>query len=337
MFQQVFTNGVKLQDQFFGKLYISSVKNTTAEITNNTMVHNLEVNGNTKIIGDIRFSGDLYKNDVLFTGGGGNDWIKTGNNINYNAGNVGIGDTNPLYQLSLGTHLDNGGDGKLYVGRNTGNGSARFFTIKYNAGYDMCCSDSDNKDVLRVCHAAPANSFYANNSGNIGLGTASPSQKLTIQGKIQLTGQITAGRNYFAGPSYNGGFYSGDTNWGFRINHFGGNQYWTEARGHDGASDGARGFRLFNNWNNTFPFSVNNVGNMSIKNNTWHKSIDDGRERVYYAINSTTYYKGNSFYIHTWRNAGDQTRMELYDNGGLWIAGILDNTVTVESKNKLKI
>ena len=36
---------------------------------NNAMVYNLELNGSTKINGDIRFSGDLYKSNVVFTGG----------------------------------------------------------------------------------------------------------------------------------------------------------------------------------------------------------------------------------------------------------------------------
>jgi len=251
MFQQLFTNGVKLQDQFFGKLYISSDTTTNPEMLNNTMVHNLEVNGNTKIIGNIKFSGNLYKNDVLFTGG--SDWIKTGNNISYNAGNVGIGNTNPLYQLSLGTHLINGGDGKLYIEKNTGNGSARFFTIKYNAGYDMCFSDSDNKDVLRVSHSAPANSLYINGSGNVGIGNGNPNQKLTVQGNIQVNGEVYATGNLYAGPSYNGGFYSGDSNWGFKISNFG-SEYWTEARGY--WHQAGRGFRCFNATNGAVLFVV---------------------------------------------------------------------------------
>jgi len=61
MFQVVHTNGRKLQDNFLGKLYISNNTSTNPEMLNNTMVYNLEVNGSTKIIGDIRFSGEYIK------------------------------------------------------------------------------------------------------------------------------------------------------------------------------------------------------------------------------------------------------------------------------------
>jgi len=63
-FQQVFTDGTKLQDAFLGKFYISNNTSSIPEMLNNTMVCNLEVNGPIKIIGDIRFSGELYKNNV---------------------------------------------------------------------------------------------------------------------------------------------------------------------------------------------------------------------------------------------------------------------------------
>jgi len=73
------------------------------------MVHNLEVDGNTKILGDIHYTGDLYKNNVLFTGGN-SDWVKTGNDLSYTAGNVGIGKTDPTEILDVNgtikaTHL----------------------------------------------------------------------------------------------------------------------------------------------------------------------------------------------------------------------------------------
>ena len=145
------------------------------------MVHHLEVNGSTRI------------NGTLLT-----------------TGNVGIGNTNPPYQLSLGTHLITGGDGILYIGKNTGGGSARFFTIKYNAAYDMCFSDSDNKDIFRVSHSAPANSLVINGIGNVGIGNHNPGDKLTVEGTIRAN-------NDFISNSYNGGFYVGDTGWGLEL------------------------------------------------------------------------------------------------------------------------
>ena len=62
-------------------------------------------------------------------------------------------------------------------------------------------------------------------------------------------------------------------------------------------------------------------GSVQVANNIWHRSITDGVQRVYYGTNTTTYYRGFSFYAHTWRNAGDGTIAQLYSNGGMWIAG----------------
>lgn len=55
--------------------------------------------------GDINFSGNLYQNNVLFTGASGNaQWTKSGNNLYYQVGgsgqgNVGINTTNPTTPL----------------------------------------------------------------------------------------------------------------------------------------------------------------------------------------------------------------------------------------------
>jgi len=60
-------------------------------------------------------------------------------------GNVGIGNANPPYLLSVGNSLVEGSDGKICIGRRVG-GGVRFFTIKYNNNYDMCFSDFDNSN-----------------------------------------------------------------------------------------------------------------------------------------------------------------------------------------------
>ena len=99
-FTVVHTNGTQLQDPLLGNLYISSDTNTNAEMLNNTMVHNLEVNGSTKINGDIRFSGDLYKNDVLFT------WGTT--NIHQSEAKTGINISNPSYGIHFNPTLNTG-------------------------------------------------------------------------------------------------------------------------------------------------------------------------------------------------------------------------------------
>ena len=272
------------------------------------------------VIGNINFTGDLYKNNVLFSGG--SDWIKTGNNITYNSGNVGIGNTNPLYQLSLGTHLINGGDGKLYIGKNTGNGSARFFTVKYNSSYDMCFSDSDNKDVLRDSHSAPANSLYINGSGNVGIGTGNAPCRLTIRTNYndENSGLFLDAND---GAPYNIKFFSyvigsGQVGHRFKLQNLG--------SVHDNmlcfASNGNVGIG-----NNNPPHKLTVTAGLgcdslyvsnftSVGGNQWHNG--GGRPVWYFGGDGRNYYRASGYDGHNWRNAQDITRMFLNNDGDLY-------------------
>jgi hypothetical protein len=61
------------------------------------------------VMGDINFSGDLYQNGNIFSGGGGgtpSQWISgTGGNLSYTKGNVGIGTTAPTFKLDINGNL----------------------------------------------------------------------------------------------------------------------------------------------------------------------------------------------------------------------------------------
>jgi hypothetical protein len=61
--------------------------------------------------------------------------------IYYNAGNVGIGNTNPTGTLCLGNSAIGGSDGFLLIGKNNGTGAARTQRIGYNANFDLTIGD----------------------------------------------------------------------------------------------------------------------------------------------------------------------------------------------------
>jgi len=127
---------------------------------------------------------------VLYTSGDGHCGLSTaGGSLRVSSnGNVGIGNLVPNYLLSVGNAAVAGSDGKIYIGKNNGSGGSRFFTIKFNNVFDMCFSDSDNKDVLKVNYNAPVNSLVVISNGNVGIGLSNPSQKLTVQGNTLLNG-----------------------------------------------------------------------------------------------------------------------------------------------------
>jgi len=87
-------------------------KNGNVGIGTNTPSKALDVTG------DIKFSGDLYKNDQLLDL---NTWGKNGSNIYYNQGNVGIGITSPAANLHIVSDIGDT-DAEFLKIQNTGTG-----------------------------------------------------------------------------------------------------------------------------------------------------------------------------------------------------------------------
>jgi len=131
---------------------------------------------------------------VLWTTGDGHCGLATaGGSLRVSSnGNVGIGNLVPLYLLSVGTNLVSGSDGKISIGKNNGGSGSRFFTLKYNANFDICISDLDNRDIFKVNYNAPENSLFVAGNGNVGIGNANPGGVIHISSNyINLGGFVT--------------------------------------------------------------------------------------------------------------------------------------------------
>ena len=126
-----------------------------------------------------------------------------------------------------------------------------------------------------------------NLEGNVGIGVSNPLHKLRVNGNAVISGSIIgnlitlnttstiagnilasngivssgnifATGDFYATLAYNAGFYSWDTDWGFKINTLPDNQIWTQCRGY--FDDTNKGFNVFNMANNTSPLSVYSDG-----------------------------------------------------------------------------
>jgi hypothetical protein len=121
-----------------------------------------------------------------------------------NAGNVGIGTTNP--QSLLHMHRNTVGDTRIQI-TNTSAGS----TI--NDGLVMGIDSTNNSYLINQeptrnfaigTGAANATQIYLSSTGNVGIGSTNPVNALTVNGNVNISGTLTAGTITGGGSSGTG-------------------------------------------------------------------------------------------------------------------------------------
>ena len=128
----------------------------------------------------------------------------------HSGGNIGIGDTNPLYKLSVNNGTSDGGIFRLYneeVGLNVAvdgtTGSPNYTNASRTVTFNATRFDAGTSPKLRLGgqggleFAADANNvrMVITNGGNVGINVASPSERLEVNGDALATSSFRIGDN----------------------------------------------------------------------------------------------------------------------------------------------
>ncbi|WP_447637291.1 hypothetical protein [Flavobacterium microcysteis] len=201
---------------------------------------------------------------------GASSWTTSGTDIyNTNTGNVGIGTNTPVTKLSVKAKADGTGisqvspDGAVNIG----------FYTHTNGAYVQTNSDHD---LNFATTNSTAKMTLQKTTGNFGIGTVTPTEKLEVNGKTKTTNlQVTNG----AGA---GKVLTSDAN---------GNGSWTQVMRNDVLSIGPFSFvsnfggHYLNTIKAFFPTNVNN-GNLIAQIHLPNSAVISGNITVYFLDNS---------------------------------------------------
>ncbi|MCR4315777.1 MAG: hypothetical protein NUW37_05425, partial [Planctomycetes bacterium] len=193
------------------------------------------------VVGDINFTGSLLQNGSPFSAGGGSLWTDGGSVIYYD-GNVGIGTSSPSEALTVDGNLlltaagagaatdiaslrvqrpddvaseitmrrYGASAGATRLGVSEAN-SAMIFTNNGGAGEASLLAIGTVGNIPMIFGTNNAERMRILNSGNVGIGTTSPSFTLDVVGDINFSGQLLQGGSPLVFGNMNASTYDADS------------------------------------------------------------------------------------------------------------------------------
>jgi|UniRef100_A0A6C0AMS3 hypothetical protein len=182
-------------------LATTSISSGIINATNSTITN---VVATTLTSGNIYFTGNLYKNGVLFSGT--SQWSNgAGTTIHYTSGNVGIGRINPEYTLDVtgnarvtatSVNTVTGGVTLITLERPGVSGTTYPSYVDFNVHrYSQVSSDAWTQLDLNLSNGQSlgrTNVMTLRGNGNVGIGTTAPGYKLDVVGSANFTANLLA-------------------------------------------------------------------------------------------------------------------------------------------------
>ena len=174
--------------------------------------------GSTVLSASPTFTGTVNTDNLAYTGTltGGTGVVAIGTNQIYKdaSGNVGIGTSSPTQTAANRTVLSVNGTTTAIINLNAGgvNKSYLYFdgtNTSLNTTTGLLSLQTDTASAIAFNTNGATERMRIDSSGNVGIGTSSPSTKLTVAGAITITGAFAL-RGSYGGGAISSNFAAGD-------------------------------------------------------------------------------------------------------------------------------
>jgi hypothetical protein len=187
------------------------------------------VQGDATVQGSISASGSVFGNNIVYNGGNTTAApLSVGTNTNQNlifetnslsrmtiasGGFIGIGTATPSSSLEISgvsnlLKITHSASDAVFLNRTNSvfngfgfqnSGTEKWFIGQKSLSESLVFRANGANDVFTIDNVAPANTLWISSGGNVGIGTSTPNERLTVSGNISASGSLSAGNIFSNG------------------------------------------------------------------------------------------------------------------------------------------